>query len=196
MNASRLVACMSFGGALAVGSFSTAKGAPAPKIEYVYVLDTDRRVGFFQFPPGFVVEKLDASGRFHQLEAVDQRRSGSHRMHLVDGVWLDEEISMPYTNISSWYPVYQLEDGELVPGRQDDGGGFKRDPGKKVIRFEDYVPGPGVMRIWNLPGYFMRRDELKKRQAWLAEHLREKPEYAKEKARLDEALRAAGKAGK
>jgi hypothetical protein len=59
--------------------------------------------------------------------------------------------------------------------------------GSAVIKFEDYQYTPDAIPIWNLPAYFLRRDTLEERRQWLAEHLAENPEYAREKARLDAA---------
>ena len=67
--------------------------------------------------------------------------------------------------------------------------GFIPDVKKPVIGFADYVYTPQATPIWNLPGYYMRRDELEERRQWLAEHLGEDPSYPKEKAKLDAAVR-------
>jgi len=67
-------------------------------------------------------------------------------------------------------------------------GNFVPELGSKVIKFEDYKYEPDAIRIWNLPGYFMRRDELEGRRKWLAEHLADSPDHGKEKAKLDAAV--------
>jgi hypothetical protein len=84
--------------------------------------------------------------------------------------------------------VYEYRSGRLILGVMTAEGHFLPDVGSTVIKFGDYKYGPEAVPIWNLPGNFMRRDKLEERRRWLAEHLAEDPDYAKEKAKLDVAV--------
>ena len=64
-------------------------------------------------------------------------------------------------------------------------GDFVPEIGSKVTRFADFKYSPEAPRIWNLPGYFLRRDELEIRRKWLAEHAGADARLLAEKARLD-----------
>jgi hypothetical protein len=153
-----------------------ALGAPVPPTEYVFIPDTERLVAIAR---GGVeaVGKLDAEGNFMQHFTVERGRP----------------FSGPYYHLltpSDQKPrkVYEYRSGRLIKGEQDEKGNFVPEVGSTVTKFEDYKYGPDVISIWNLPGYFLRRDKLEERRKWLAEHLAENPEYAQEKARLDAAV--------
>jgi hypothetical protein len=59
--------------------------------------------------------------------------------------------------------VYEFRTGKLIPG--DLGAGyFEPKPGSKVISFEEYKydpTNPQCLRIYNLPGKFVKKSELK-----------------------------------
>lgn len=149
--------------------------APAPAVEYVFVSDTDRRVCLIKVSR-WCFGTIDSAGRFHQTSEIDTRRGGSG--------YVDESA----TGISTKGRAYQFEAGGLTPGQFDRDGQFVPDPKAKVIRLQEYKPGPDAVPIWNLPGYFMTKERFEGRRKWLAEHLAEDPvKYGKEKARLDAA---------
>ncbi len=86
--------------------------------------------------------------------------------------------------------VYEYRCGRLIPGTVSEFGPFVPETGGTIMAFKDYKYSETATRIYNLPGYFMRRDKLEERRQWLADHLGENPEYAREKARLEAAIAA------
>jgi hypothetical protein len=151
-------------------------GYHPPPAEYVFVKDVARHVGIRR-GPHMLIGTLDANGNF--LESLRVPAGAS-----LSGV-------PPFTVINSSgppTPVYEYRSGRLIKGELATDGSFVPEIGSAVIKFEDYRYRPDALLIWNLPGYFMDRDKLEERRKWLAEHLAEKPEYAKEKAKLDAAI--------
>jgi hypothetical protein len=59
-------------------------------------------------------------------------------------------------------PVYEYRSGRLIKGELDKEGDFIPDLGSKVTDFKDYRPGKGVPVIYNLPGRFVKKSEIKK----------------------------------
>ncbi|HEY1381904.1 MAG TPA: hypothetical protein VGF55_34205 [Gemmataceae bacterium] len=134
-----------------------------------------------------VIGKLDAQGDFHESERDDLRWTGPVVSQPDGSVWVQGHLIRPYSNITVRGPAFEYRSETLVRGTMDTGV-FVADPKAPTIRFQDYKYSPKEPRIWNLPGYFMRRDKLEERRKWLAEHLAENPDYAKEKAKLDAAV--------
>ena len=156
--------------------------APIAAEQYVFGLDLDRAVGVHRHQWA-IFGHLNEDG---ELIAEGKRALGT-RDKAAD--WFNHIIN----DLSYEKPVacYELHSGRLIKGIMTPAGSFVPDVGSQVIRFEDYRYTRDGLRIWNLPGYFMLRREAEQRRRWLSEHLAESPEYAKEKARLDQALRNA-----
>ncbi len=58
--------------------------------------------------------------------------------------------------------AYEYRSGRLIVGELDDKGNFLPDVGSKVISFKDYRYNAKAIRIYNLPGSFKKKGELKK----------------------------------
>jgi hypothetical protein len=162
-------------------------GAPAPPA-YLFVLDTDRRVGFYR--DGLEhIGTLDAGGGFHETETEDVSRGGSVLNKRVGPQWVPAHLSGPYKHLKHSGSVFELRGEMLIRGTRDRNSAFTPDQNVPPARFEDYLPGPEAVPIWNLPGEFVRTDHLEARRKWFAEHMADNPvEYGKEKAKLDAAV--------
>jgi hypothetical protein len=153
---------------------SKAPSAPVPPDEYVFVLDTSRWLQF-DYSDSEEYGQVDTEGRFHVLRKVK-------------GGLISNRPPASLINAAEPYKTYEYRSGRLILGEMTPMGNFVPETGSQVIRFEDYKYKPGAIRIWNLPGYFVRRDLLEARRKWLTEHMNENPDYAKEKAKLDAAI--------
>jgi hypothetical protein len=153
-------------------------GYHPPEPEYVFVPDTARKVGFYRRQVEYI-GTLDADGNFREEVriAIDQRGPIMHGT---------------FTPIGKWGPAYEYRTGRLVKGVINSDGVFVPDPNAPVILFRDYRYDSAAIPIWNLPGYFMRREKLEERRRWLAEHAAEDPAYRAEKAKLDAAVAGQG----
>jgi hypothetical protein len=56
-------------------------------------------------------------------------------------------------------PAYEYRSGRLIPGALDQKGNFVPDLGGKIISLEDYRPGSKAIRIYNLPGRFVKKEQ-------------------------------------
>ena len=122
-------------------------GAPAPMpTEYEFVPDTDplfrlSRIGYF------AIGKLDEAGNF-----------------IPDPRWADVTHAgsgIPFTQLLNGPPgpAYEYRSGRLIPGELDKKGNFIPEIGGKIIPLEDYRPGPKAIRIYNLPGRFVKKEQ-------------------------------------
>ncbi len=59
-------------------------------------------------------------------------------------------------------PVYEYRSGRLIKGELDKEGNFLPDLPGKVIDFKDYRYSKTAIRIYNLPGSFVKPSEIKK----------------------------------
>jgi hypothetical protein len=59
--------------------------------------------------------------------------------------------------------VFEYRSGRLIPGRLDDQGNFIPKLGGKIISLKDYHYSKSAPRIWNLPGHFVKKKDLKRR---------------------------------
>src|SRR5437660_473997 len=117
-------------------------GVPAPA-EYVFVADTERRVGFLR--DGVVhIGTLDGVATFHEQEVDDLRKSRSVRMRRVGSEWLPSHLSGPYLPIKCRGPAFELRSGKLIIGAVDRNGEFAATAGAATIRFEDYRQATGA----------------------------------------------------
>jgi hypothetical protein len=123
---------------------------PALQDEYEFVSNTSRWWMLFR-SESFSGGKLDAAGNF-----------------CPDRSWIDVEgaisRSPPFNplNRKDNESVYEFRSGRLIPGVLSMDGNFVPELGGKVIAFKDYTYKPGATRIYNLPGYFKLKAEVKK----------------------------------
>jgi hypothetical protein len=159
---------------------------PLPAPDYVFVLDTDRRVGFIRNRLEHI-GTLDARGGFHETETYDPHQTGPNINKLVDGEWIPVDISAPRANLTYTGPALELRGELLFAGAINADGVFIALPNSAPTPFRDYQFRPGATRIWNLPGEFIRLDHLDARRKWLAQNAGSNPKLLAEKARLDAA---------
>ena len=165
--------------------------APAPEV-YVFVQNLDRQVGVHR-------GEWNVYGRFN---ADGELIADGKQPAFGRGKWF-EWMGPIINQFPDAQPCFELHSGRLFKGTMTTAGRFIPDAGSRVTKFEDYRYAPGTPPIWNLPGYFMRRDKLDERRKWLAGFLATHPAdaahsadadvfarrcYAKEKARLDAAV--------
>ncbi len=120
--------------------------------EYEFVSDISRYAAVLHGEL-YSIGKLDAKGNF-----------------LADRQWIDLDVHRP---TSAGFPpckminspkgrAYEYRSGRLIVGELDDKGNFLPDVGSKVISFKDYRYNAKAIRIYNLPGSFKKKGELKK----------------------------------
>jgi hypothetical protein len=177
--------------ALTVVTALTALAGDEPP-QYVFVLDLRPTVGM-RYGNKVYLGQLGEQGTFYEVRTQEPYQHPSAPSSGINTARSRELMKRyPIINVSrnSDDPerVYEYRCGRLIAGEVDGGGPFIPEIGGKIIAFADYKYSETATRIYNLPGYFMRRDKLEERRRWLAEHLGENPEYANEKARLDAAV--------
>lgn len=132
-----------------------APNAPPPSrgeesgSEYVFVPNTDRRVGIIRGNLR-LCGHLDTAGNFRELFRL------KHGQPTSGGAW-SETINWA----GGSRPVYEYRSGLLIKGEIHEDGNFVPEVGSTVIRLEDYRYSPDAIRIWNLPGWFVKKSELK-----------------------------------
>lgn len=147
-----------------------APNAPPPPAgeagasEYVFVPDTDRLVAIERVTPESttLIGRLDIAGNFLEDPPPDKAPPGPPPDPAKRGIPV---INAPYvTAVGERVPqaAYEYRSGRLVKGVIDPNGNFVPEPGSKVIAFADYRYTPGGLPIWNLPGRFVKKSELKK----------------------------------
>jgi hypothetical protein len=136
--------------ALFVATFSSGAPAPTPS-EYEFVPNTDTlfdlsRVGWW------AIGKLDEAGNFNP----DPRWA-----NITTGPGPHGGSHMPATQRLNGPPgpAYEYRSGRLIPGELDKKGNFVPELGGKIIPLEDYRPGPNAVRIYNLPGKFVKKEQ-------------------------------------
>jgi hypothetical protein len=139
-----------------------AQHPPAPTgWEYVFVTDTERRVGVRQGPT-LRIGTLDADGTFHQSGSFNVLRSAGPIILMQDGSERrGGEVIPPYVNITPSGRCYRLKERKLTLGEINGNGDFILDPKAPEILFQEYKPDRSQFPIWNLPGRF----ELRARSA-------------------------------
>jgi hypothetical protein len=130
-------------------------GYHPPEPEYVFVPDTTRWVMIERWvgkEPRTVLlrGKLDAEGNF-----VQHAKYESIILSCPPGCTL---INSPG---DSPKPVYEFRSGRLIKGQLMPDGNFVPDVGSTVIHFQDYRYSPDAIPIWNLPGYFKKKADMK-----------------------------------
>ncbi|HZU34600.1 MAG TPA: hypothetical protein VFA18_01755 [Gemmataceae bacterium] len=98
----------------------------------------------------FVVGHLDAAGNFIP----------EPRMHWLPthGTYSLPQFDWLYRAHRPDEPVYEFRSARLIKGVLKDGS-FVPDKGVKVIDFKDYRYRKGALRIYNLPGHFVKTNE-------------------------------------
>jgi hypothetical protein len=120
---------------------------PVPPVEYTFVENTSRDVGVVRGQL-LLVGKLDAAGNF-----VQSRQFPLGKPWSADG-----PMVMIINDYSVHKKVYEFRSGRLILGELADDGSFVPAAGSAVIKLEDYRHGPDAIPIWNLPGYFMKKE--------------------------------------
>jgi len=176
---------------LAVLLAMSVAGAAPVRDDYVYVEDLDRhyvlRVGDKRH-----LGQLDRAGNFipHRVNATD----GDLAFSGYPYQYLNFPMSKNGSKLADGVGAYEFRSGRLIPGKMMPDGNFIPDADGRIIRFEVYKHNPDGPQIWNLPGYFLRREKLEGRRKWLAEFLAAHPDdiasdrYWREKAKLDAAV--------
>jgi hypothetical protein len=162
---------------LVVGpSAKLVRAAPAPPVEYVFIAVPDQLI-CHQWKSRKPIGRIDAKGQFNierQYSAEDDQ-GGSGTAFVV----------IVHTGRER---VYEFRSDRLILGTMMPDGEFIPEAGSTVIEFKDFKYEAGGTPIWNLPGYFLRRDKFDQRRKWLADHAGKDPELLAEKARLDAAV--------
>jgi hypothetical protein len=139
-----------------------------PPTEYVFIPDTDRYVAY-TWGRLVVMGKLDARGNLRVTHEGAPPDVGHHPAVVI----------MRYDVPTR---AYEFRSGRLILGEMQPDGNFVPEAGATVMRFEDYRYSPETTHIWNLPGYFRRKDLLGDRdkaklagrpewEAWLLHNL-------------------------
>jgi hypothetical protein len=136
---------------------SISRGAPARPVEYVFFPLSHRAVAY-QRGDWIYDGTLDGSGGFHLREKFPWSETGhlfgnrimGHRKHIPD-----HEKACEFRSRR-----------RLVPGTMTSEGQFVADPAGKAIWLDDYHYGQD-WPIWNLPGYFVRKDKADEHRQWL-----------------------------
>jgi hypothetical protein len=135
--------------AVALALLSTAcTDNPVPD-EYEYVQDTNRYV-MVVHGDLYSIGKLDDNGNF----ITDKRYVNMSGM--LSNIPAATLINIP---LKRQKHVYEYRSGRLIKGQVDEEGNFIPDLGSKVISFKDYHYSPDALRIYNLPGKFVRKGE-------------------------------------
>ena len=129
-----------------------ALGSAGVSEEYDYVRDTNRYVSL-ERGETMSIRKLDATGNFDP----DPR---FHNLNVHGGL----SSCPPYTLLNPRKEqVYEYRSGQLILGEIDKGGNFVPRVDSKVIAFKDYHYTEGSLRIYNLPGYYVRKGQSKRK---------------------------------
>lgn len=109
-------------------------------------------VGISTKDDGILVGKLDRNGKF--------------TLHVYQKQYYGSGIAFNLLNHGGFEPrvVYELQSGMLVPGTVTIERPFVPTPKGVPIRFADYRYHPGSIPIWNLPGRFVLKSELKNKE--------------------------------
>jgi hypothetical protein len=104
----------------------------------------------------FVLGHLDAAGNFIPVAGMAPLKVG-------------QAFSGPaYTELNVARnrnePVFEYRSGRLVKGVLDREGNFVPDAGSTVLDFKDYRYAPDAVRIYNLPGRFVKKGEAKPKE--------------------------------
>jgi hypothetical protein len=111
--------------------------------EYEFVPDIGRRVGLICGPRVRRIGKLDAKGDFR----VEFELPG-----------IGSEPTYTLLNGARPLKAYEYRSGRLILGTMMPDGNFVPEVGSTVIDFKDFHYSPTATPIWNLPGYFKKKE--------------------------------------
>jgi hypothetical protein len=130
--------------------------APAPIVEYVFFPEPDQPVCYV-WGPWAHIGTMDARGTFHVREKM-------HALKLSANTF-SNDFRGPVTSFPEPVRVYEYRSGRLILGTMMPDGTFIPEVGSTVRAFDDYRYGREPA-IWNLPGYFIRKDKAEEHQAY------------------------------
>jgi hypothetical protein len=118
--------------------------------QYCFVRDLDRPVALFR-GDSIVEGRLDAAGNFLEdpskpIQHLGKPYSGPNVVEINGREAVGD-------------PVYEFRSGRLIRGSFAKSRTFVPDLGSTVINFKDYRYRPGGIRIYNLPGRFVKIEE-------------------------------------
>jgi hypothetical protein len=147
---------------------ASAQPPPAEKTGYTFTLTLENSV-FYRTRPatrpagsvpvhGVLRGKLDREGSFIPAPPAEQLAPNLAYPHTycmaINDRGYPAAKGMPLSEAPNVEAVYEYRSGLLIYGHLKEGGYFVPMVGSKIIPFADYVPGPGTVRIYNLPGEF------------------------------------------
>jgi hypothetical protein len=118
-------------------------------VQYRFVQDLDRSVAIVRANL-IVFGQLDAAGNF-----IQDRKRPSHPL----GAPFSGPGFSRLNQEAAGEPVYEFRSDHLIRGSFDESGNFVPDPGSIVLDFKDYRYRPDGIRIYNLPGRFVKVEE-------------------------------------
>jgi hypothetical protein len=162
---------------------------------YVFVDDTERSVELLRDSGRCLRGKFDHYGNFipKTAELLPATQPGA-----PGGPYVANRMALTAAQKAASKEkedVYEFRSRVLIPGTLDDRGKFTPTIGGEIIAFKDYKYTPEARRIWNLLGFYMRRDDLDRRIKWLRENAGGDIKLAAEMATLEAAI-AGEKKGK
>jgi hypothetical protein len=142
------VACI-----LTVVIAAAALAAPVPKSEYVFVPRADDWASLHQGSDS-VAGKLDRDGDFVQVFP-----GRSDRFNFLRGPFGRVLSVCPPYDLKARAPAYEYRSGRLIRGEQLGDGSFVPEVGSVIKMLSEYRVGDAQEPpIWNLPGFFVRKD--------------------------------------
>ncbi len=126
-----------------VAIWSRSSGAPVPQDEYDFVPIAERTFRFLRSGELLLVT-VDAQGDVARTETFPATSISLPRHELI--VYLKPTRA------------YEYRSGRLILGTMMPDGRFVPDVGAKIIHFNDYRYAPSAIHIWNLPGYFKKKE--------------------------------------
>jgi hypothetical protein len=123
----------------------------ADKDEYEFVQDTDRLVGILR-GKWMIIGRLDKNGNFipkadgsFQVLRKDQPASSIDPFEIIN------------SRVERRETVLEFRSGSLIKGVLETDGNFVPDLNSKVLAFKDYHYSEDSIRIYNLPGSFVKK---------------------------------------
>jgi hypothetical protein len=178
-------AACSFGAGLPLGP---ARADDKKTLPFIFVEDIEREIEMIRGPDRFIRGKFDHFGNFIP-RAPESKRTGPEAPE--SKVFVANRPSLTAKDRAAGpdkEAAYEFRSKVLIPGTLNAAGTFVPTIGEEIIEFKEYKYSPESRRIWNLPGYFMRRDKLEERIKWLREHARGDLGMVAEMAILESAI--------
>ena len=161
----------------AIGAVSWVPAAPAPPTPYVFVPFAGRSLRMC-FGGVMHIGVIDARGKYE----VRVKKACPDGKNQLDGsdvgfiIYVDKPVR-----------TYEFRSDRLILGTMMPDGEFIPEAGSKVVKFSEYDPSSGP-EIWNLPGYFLRKEVFEAIKKDLAGPAGKDPYRAAEKARMNAAI--------